>query len=121
MNIWSRLPRERHELLLNKLKERFEPEWRLAFALERVAKANYRASLKYKAKPYSGEVCLILAQDRSLTSKNDPRLLWKRLIPKGLSILMLPGGDSGQMLVNPNVKELGAVISSFLKKIDRGT
>jgi aspartate racemase len=76
---------------------------RKVFYEDLVASANYRAMAKYVPTTHSGKVNIFLA--RSVDTEEDPRLNWGKLAESGYSVYLVPAPDSGQLFMEPAVRE----------------
>ncbi|MEP7242733.1 MAG: amino acid adenylation domain-containing protein [Gammaproteobacteria bacterium] len=86
-----------------------------ALYVDRVSTANEKAFGRYVPRPYEGEVHLVLASERKIYSKDDPRLYWTRFARGGYQRHDIPARDSGLILKSPHVEKLAAWLSEALR------
>lgn len=82
---------------------------------DRVSRANIAAMAQYVAEPYSGVTELIIASERPIDPKNDPRMDWALLSKGGCSVHYIGAGDSGQLLGDEHVAELSTFLNSAIE------
>jgi len=81
---------------------------------DRVSDANRQAAARYRPKPYSGKLSLILASSRSVAPSQDTRLAWGTLAADGYSTDQIPAEDSGRLFVKPHVQVLAGLLKTLL-------
>jgi acyl carrier protein len=81
---------------------------------DRVSDANRQAAARYRPKPYSGRLSLILASSRPVAPSQDTRLAWGTLAADGYSTDQIPAEDSGRLFVKPHVQVLAGHLKTLL-------
>lgn len=83
----------------------------------RVLKANLRALLKYKLKPYSGRITLIRAEDQSIMHKlhEDWTLGWGELAHGGIDVIEVPGNHA-VLMSHPYLERVCEVLREGIDK-----
>ena len=81
---------------------------------DRVSDANRQAAARYRPKPYSGRLSLILASSRPVAPSQDTRLAWGTLAADGYSTDQIPAEDSGRLFVKPHVQVLAGLLKTLL-------
>jgi aspartate racemase len=84
------------------------------FHLGIVTQANHLAFQQYKPQVYSGPVALFCAEGRQVAPAYDYRLAWRELITGKFEVYSVPGDNSGQMLMMPQVRLLAAQLKTCL-------
>ncbi|HWO42676.1 MAG TPA: amino acid adenylation domain-containing protein, partial [Candidatus Eisenbacteria bacterium] len=82
-------------------------------AHHRVARAQFRALVRYKPRPYDGSATLFRASMQPLFSAHDPKNGWGPLILGKLEVRSIPGNHLG-MLQEPHVRVLAAELKAVL-------
>jgi thioesterase domain-containing protein/acyl carrier protein len=84
--------------------------------LHRIAvyEANVAAGRRYVAGPYYGSVTLVFTEGRKIVGPRNYRLDWLELLPQSGVPRMVPGRDTGDMLVPPNVATLVVRLEQWL-------
>jgi phthiocerol/phenolphthiocerol synthesis type-I polyketide synthase E len=85
----------------------------LVYHLEKIAAANDRAWLRYRPKPYDGEVLFLRARKQPLGLIPDPMLGWADLLTGEIHVHEVPGFRQN-MLDEPNVPEVAKIILEHL-------
>lgn len=83
---------------------------RSEFHSQNVLQTNRRALHEYRPAPYAGPATLFLSTWRFAEFEKGHRQTWGRLLPETTTIVEAPGGDSGDVLVTPNVETLGRLM-----------
>jgi thioesterase domain-containing protein/acyl carrier protein len=81
-----------------------------------VARANLFAFHRYEPHPYPGPVVLFYAEGRTLINEADGRLRWRQLAGQ-LDEYRVPADDSGQLLREPQVREIGAQLTRCIQRV----
>jgi hypothetical protein len=79
-----------------------------------VREANRCAGRRCVPAPYDGPVALALTDGRVPTGTRNRRLDWLELVPQGGPPRYVPGKDTGDMLVPPNVYALATCVNEWL-------
>ena len=77
--------------------------------------ANMAAFARYVARPYAGTAVMLLARDEPDRTAFDDRLTWADLVEGGLTVRFIPG-DHENLLDEPGVREVGAVVRRILDR-----
>jgi thioesterase domain-containing protein len=82
-----------------------------------VLKANLKALLAYKLKPYHGRITLLRAEDQSIMHKlyEDPTLGWGELAAGGIDIVEVPGNHA-VLMNHPYVVRVSEVLREGMDK-----
>jgi aspartate racemase len=81
-----------------------------------VERANLRALRRYVLRPYPGQILYISAGGRDVSSRQDARTVWREYALGGVELHSLPVEDSGQMLVEPYVRDLAGYLTAYLQR-----
>lgn len=81
-----------------------------------VYEANQRAGRRYGPGPYHGPVIVAFTDSRVLTGARNYRLDWLDLMPQCESPHYVPGRDTGDMLIPPNVYTLAKCVNVWLEE-----
>lgn len=81
-----------------------------------VEQANSLAYQRYEPRTYPGRVVLFRAGEREVSAPDDRRLAWRGLVTGDLEVYTVPGGDSGRMLVEPNVRILATELRACMER-----
>jgi amino acid adenylation domain-containing protein len=84
-------------------------------AIKAVREACAMAELRYQPEVYDGHVVLFRASEKALRGLDDPRGGWQKYVTGGIEIHEIDG-DHGNILNEPQVKELAAQIRARLEK-----
>ena len=79
-----------------------------------VLAANRAAGRRYVPGPYAGPVVLALTEGRTQSGPRNFRLDWLKLIPQCGTPRYVPGRDTGDMLIPPNVDSLATCLHEWL-------
>lgn len=86
------------------------------FHLRIVTQANLLAFQQYKPQVYPGPVVLFRAEGRQVAPADDYRLAWRELITGRFEVYSVPGDNSGQMLLVPQIKLLASQLKTCLDR-----
>jgi amino acid adenylation domain-containing protein len=89
---------------------------RSEFSIQVVTQANLLALRQYRPRAYPGPVVLFCAGGREVPAGQDYRLGWRELVTGGLDVHTVPGGDSGLMLAEPNVRQVAEILKGCLDR-----
>ena len=78
--------------------------------------ANHAAGQRYIPGPYSGVATVVFTEGRVATGRNY-RLDWLELVPQCGAPHYVPGRDTGDMLIPPNVYTLAARVNDWLDEL----
>jgi thioesterase domain-containing protein/acyl carrier protein len=81
-----------------------------------VYEANQRAGRRYVPGPYRGPAIIALTEGRVLTGARNYRFDWLELIPQAQSPQYVPGRDTGDMLIPPNVYALAKRVNAWVQE-----
>jgi thioesterase domain-containing protein len=84
-------------------------------ALKNVRRGIHEAGTYYSPQPYSGEVTLFRATEKSLRGVHDTTAGWAGLALGGLEIFEIPGGHVS-ILSEPQVQVLAEHLAACIKK-----
>jgi thioesterase domain-containing protein len=84
-------------------------------AIKDVRNACALAEVKYRPQPYGGRVILFRASEKALRGLDDPQQGWSRCAAGGVEVYEIDG-DHGNILNEPQVKQLAAQIRARLEK-----
>jgi aspartate racemase len=87
------------------------------YYLRLVTESNLIAFQRYEPRTYAGRAVLFCAEGRTVSPDADGRLRWRELITGGLDIYYAPGGDSGRMLVEPDVSVLAEQLNACIERV----
>jgi thioesterase domain-containing protein len=76
---------------------------------------NYRALKEYAPGPYEGRITVFRAGTQPLLGLHQPDLGWGRRAAGGVDIEVVPG-DHNSMVVEPDVRALGARLADCLNR-----
>jgi thioesterase domain-containing protein len=76
--------------------------------------ANQVAGRRYVPEPYDGPVILALTEGRVVSAVRNYRLDWLELMPHCGPLQYVPGRDTGDMLIPPNVQVLADRVNAWL-------
>ena len=82
-------------------------------ALKNVRRGIHQAGTQYSPKPYSGDITLFRASEKSLRGVNDTYAGWRDLATGKLEVVEIPGGHVS-MLGEPQVAELAEQLKACL-------
>ena len=80
-----------------------------------VEQTNLFAYQRYKPRAYPGRVVFFRAAERDVRPAFDRRLAWRELVKGDLEERIVSGGDSGLMLIDPNVRTLAKEITTCIE------
>ena len=86
-----------------------------------VYEANRIAGRGYVPGPYAGPAIVALTDGRAIAGPRNFRLDWLELLPQCESACYVPGRDTGDMLVPPNVVALAERVNDWLECADART
>jgi aspartate racemase len=92
-------------------------EGSVARATERVVKANLKAFLSYRAKPYAGKLTLFICSDSPCRSYEDRRLAWSVPARGGLELHLVPGNHLS-MVEEPHVRVMAQTLQRCLDRLE---
>jgi thioesterase domain-containing protein/acyl carrier protein len=84
-----------------------------------VYEANHAAGQCYVPGPYAGNATIVFTDGRINVGARNYRLDWLDLVPQGGSPRYVPGRDTGDMLIPPNVYVLAARVNEWLEDAHR--
>ncbi len=82
-----------------------------------VYEANQIAGRRYVPQPYSAAAILVLTEGGATVTERNHRLDWLQLLPQAGAPRFVPGRDSGDMLIPPNVYTLVARVNDWLDDV----
>jgi acyl-CoA synthetase (AMP-forming)/AMP-acid ligase II/thioesterase domain-containing protein/acyl carrier protein len=89
---------------------------RREFHAKAVYDANHAAGQRYIPGPYNGVATVVFTEGRVATGRNH-RLDWLELVPQCGAPHHVPGRDTGDMLIPPNVYTLAARVNDWLDEL----
>lgn len=81
-----------------------------------VYEANLRAGRRYVPGPYRGPAIFAMTDGRVLKGARNYRFDWLELIPQAESPQYVPGRDTGDMLIPPNVYALARRVNAWVRE-----
>ena len=81
-----------------------------------VYEANRLAGQRYVPGPYRGPAIVALTDGRVPPGTRNYRLDWVDLVPQCASPCLVPGRDTGEMLIPPNVYALARHVNSWVEE-----
>jgi hypothetical protein len=81
-----------------------------------VLEANHAAGQHYLPGPYAGAAIIALTEGRVTAGPRNYRLDWLELVPQCGAPQYVPGRDTGDMLIPPNVYTLAARVNDWLEQ-----
>jgi len=81
-----------------------------------VFEANKAAGRRYVPRPYAGPAILVLTQGRVAPGVRNYRLDWLALMSQCAAPQYVPGRDTGDMLIPPNVQVLASRVNEWLQE-----
>ncbi len=79
-----------------------------------VEQATMEAMAQYEVRQYPGRIVYFRAGGRQVRPEQDTRGVWQTVAQDGLEVITLDGPDSGQLLVQPHVRQLAARLRFYL-------
>ena len=86
--------------------------------IQNVKEANFLAADQYEPQPYPGDVTVFRASEKMFNLGIDPRIGWRHLARKGVTIYAVPG-DHLTLVEEPNVRTLVEKLRSCLAAPER--